>query len=453
MGDQRSLHVAMYPWFAFGHLNAFLNLSNKFAEKGHRVSFFLPVDTQPKLEPFNLYPDEIKFIPLTVPAVQGLPPGSETTLTVPVALHHLLMTAMDLTRPQLESALSQLKPDYVFYDFTHWLPEVTKALGMKSVLYCTISMAAISYLLVPGNDHEITEDEWMQQPAGFPESSIRLHRHEAKAMRFITYREYGSLSFHERLTLTYRNADILCFRSCKEIEGGFLDFVEKHYGKPVLLTGPLLPKPPTTTLEEKWDNWLNRFEPRSVIFCAFGSECHMKKDQFQELLLGFELTDMPFFLALKPPLGVETVEEALPEGYKERIGGRGIVEGNWIQQQLIMSHPSVGCFVSHCGLNSVTETLVNNTQLVLLPNAGDQFIVARLMGSDLRVGVEVEKREEDGWFTKESVCKAIKTVLEDDGEIGKVVRENKFRLKDLLLRPGFEEDYITDVIEKLKVGW
>ncbi|RZC60653.1 hypothetical protein C5167_022408 [Papaver somniferum] len=71
----------------------------------------------------------IKFIPLTVPAVEGLPPGSEATSNVPLAFHHLLMTAMDLTRPQVASALRELKPDYVFYDFTHWLPEVTKELG------------------------------------------------------------------------------------------------------------------------------------------------------------------------------------------------------------------------------------------------------------------------------------------------------------------------------------
>ncbi len=41
----------------------------------------------------------------------------------------------------------------------------------------------------------------------------------------------------------------------------------------------------------------------------------------------------------------------------------------------------------------------NDCQLVLLPNFGDQIINARLMGEDLKVGVEVEKGEEDGLFT------------------------------------------------------
>ncbi|OUZ99994.1 UDP-glucuronosyl/UDP-glucosyltransferase [Macleaya cordata] len=457
MNNQSSFHIAMYPWFALGHLTPFLNFSNKFAERGHRISFFLPSKTQLKLEHFNYHPNLITFFPLTVPTIEGLPPGSETTSDVPVALHHLLMTAMDSTKPQLESALRELKPDFIFFDFTHWTPSLAKELGIKAIHYCIISMASVSYLLVPasnkveqGSDIQMTEDEWMQQPPGFPKSSIRLHRHEAKAMSFITYREYGSISFHERLTLALKGADALSFRSCIEIEGAFIDFIAKHYGKQVLLSGPLLPKPPTSKLEEKWDKWLSKFEPRSVIFCAFGSECYIKKEQFQELVLGFELTGLPFFAALKPPLGASTIDEALPEGFRERVEGRGIVEGGWIQQPLIMAHPSIGCFVSHCGLSSVTETIINNPQLVLLPNAGDQFIIARLMGGDLKVGVEVERREDDGWYTKESVCKAIKTVMEEDDEIGKVVRENRWKLKDFLLREGLESDYMSNFIEKLR---
>jgi len=97
------------------------------------------------------------------------------------------------------------------------------------------------------------------------------------------------------------------------------------------------------------------FKPKTVIFCAFGSECILKSNQFKELLLGFELTGMPFLSALKPPIGAETMKLALPEEeFIERTKGRGIVEGDWIKQQLILSHPSVGCFVTHWGSGSLT---------------------------------------------------------------------------------------------------
>ena len=45
----------------------------------------------------------------------------------------------------------------------------------------------------------------------------------------------------------------------------------------------------------------------------------------------------------------------------------------------------------------------------MIPHVGDQNYNARLMGNSLKVGIEVEKGEEDGLFTRESVCKAIKT--------------------------------------------
>ena len=148
-------------------------------------------------------------------------------------------------------------------------------------------------------------------------------------------------------------------QSCREIEGPYIDNLESHFGKSVFLSGPVIPKPPTSALEEKWVKWLGRFKIRSVIYCAFGSECTLNKDQFQELVLGLELSSWPFLAALKPPFGAESIEEALPKGFEERVQGRGIVQGGWVQQLLILKHPSVGCFITHCGSGSFFEALMN----------------------------------------------------------------------------------------------
>ncbi|MFS8009991.1 putative soyasaponin III rhamnosyltransferase [Helianthus anomalus] len=37
--DHKQLHVAMFPWLAFGHIIPFLELSKIIAQKGHKVSF------------------------------------------------------------------------------------------------------------------------------------------------------------------------------------------------------------------------------------------------------------------------------------------------------------------------------------------------------------------------------------------------------------------------------
>jgi hypothetical protein len=451
--SDKTFHIVMYPWFAMGHLTSFLHISNKLAERGHRVSFFLPTKTQPKLEPFNLHKNLISFIPITLPHVDGFPPGAETTADVPFPLHHLLMTAMDLTEPAIEASLRKLKPDFVFYDFTHWLPALAGRLGIKSIHYCTISPAAIGYLLSPErklNEKTLTPAELKAPPPSFPPSLIKLGAHETKQLTSVTVQEYGrGISFMERQVISIRDSDAISFKACREMEGPYCDYVERQFRKPVILAGPVVPEPPTSALDEKWVKWLDSFKERSVIFCAFGSECILKKDQFQELVLGFELTGMPFFAALKPPMGVETIESALPEGFEERVKGRGVVHGDWVQQQLILRHPSVGCFVTHCGSGSLSEAMVTECQLVLLPHAGDQIINARLMGGDLKVGVEVEKGEEDGLFTREGVCKAVRAVMDENSDVGKEVRANHATWRDFLLSKGLENTYIDDFVQKL----
>ncbi|CAN6546354.1 unnamed protein product [Malus baccata var. baccata] len=454
MGDKK-LHVAMYPWFAMGHLIAFLHTCNKLAERGHRISFFVPVQTLQKLQAFNLYPDRIAFIPINVPHVDGLPPGTETTTDVPFPLHSLLMTAMDLTRPAVGQALRELKPDFVFFDFTHWMPELLHELdmGIKSIHYCIISPATIGYLSTPERnpmEKLPTAADLMLPPPSFPASSITLRTHEARGLVAVLLKEFGrGMTFMQRQFLSFSGCDAIAFKTCREMEGPYSDYIETQYKKPVILAGSVVPETSTTELDEKWAKWLEGFEAKSMIYCAFGSECILKIDQFQELLLGFEFTGLPFFAALKPPMGAESIESALPEGFEERTRGRGVVYGGWVQQPLFLRHPSVGCFVTHCGSGSLSEALVNECQLVLLPNVGDQIINARMMGCDLKVGVEVEKGDLDGLFTKEGVAKAVEAVMEDGGELAEEVRSNHAKWREFFSGKGLGNSYLDSFEQKL----
>ncbi|KAK4793659.1 hypothetical protein SAY86_024094 [Trapa natans] len=453
MGSSQT-HIAMYPWLAMGHLTAFLHLANKLAKRGYRVSVIIPKGKLPKLEPFNLHPDLITFVPITVPHVDGLPDGTETTSDVPFPLHSLVMTAMDRTEPIVGPLLNELKPHIIFYDFAYWLPRLARSIGVPAVHYCTVSTVTIGYTVCPARKErleELTEVDFMDPPAGYPDMSIRLHLHEARPLTRTTLMEFGSHTrFFDRMFYSMDEADAIAFRSCREIEDPYIVFIQEQYRKPVLLCGAVIPEPPTTQLDETWASWLGQFGRGSVILCAFGSECTLKKEAFQELVLGLELTGLPFIAALKQPIGAESIDSALPEGFEERTRGRGVVEGGWIQQQLILEHPAIGCFVTHCGSNSLTEALVNQCQLVLLPHVGDQIFNARMMGSKLKVGVEVEKDEADGALRKEAVCRAIKAVMDEGSEQGIEVRENHARLREVLLDKGLDSSYTESFDNQLR---
>lgn len=247
-----------------------------------------------------------------------------------------------------------------------------------------------------------------------PPSSIKLQSHEARRLAGVRVKKHGSeKSFMERLHISFNACEAVAFRSSKEMEGVYCDFVKTQIKKPVIIAGPVMPELPKLLLEEKLSKWLDRFKPKTVILCAFGSECKLEKGQFQELLLGFEMTGLPFFTTLKPPNEADIAESALPEGFAEKNHGKGQIFGGWVEQQLVLRHPSIGCFVTHCGLGSLFEAMINECQIVLMPHAGDQFFNARIMSGDLKVGVEVEKGDEDRLFTKEGVCKAVKDVMEE----------------------------------------
>ncbi|WJX73531.1 anthocyanidin 3-O-glucoside 2'''-O-xylosyltransferase [Trifolium repens] len=454
MDASSPLHIAMLSWFAMGHFTPYLHLSNKLALRGHKISFFIPKNTLNKVHHLNLHPNLITFIPITVPHVDGLPHNAETTSDVPFSLFSLIATAMDQTEKQIELLLRELKPDIVFFDFQYWLPNLARKLGIKSLQYMILSPLLQAYVgNIPRKSQGkvLTEIDLMKPPAGFPNSSIKLHLHELQFLLSARKLEFGSgVLLLDRIDTGTELADAVAFKGCKEIDGLYADYLQTVYRKPVLLSGPLLPEPTKTTLEEKWVSWLNGFKHGSVIFCAYGSEGPLEKNQFEELLLGLEFTGFPFLAALKPPIGFGSIEDALPEGFNERVKGKGIVYGSWIQQQLILEHPSVGCFITHCGAASITEGLVNTCQLVLLSRVGsDHIFNAIMMSKILKVGVEVEKGEEDGLFTKESVCKAVKIVMDDENEVGREVRANHDKIRKFLLSDNLESSCIDSFCQKL----
>ncbi|WKA12062.1 hypothetical protein VitviT2T_029490 [Vitis vinifera] len=295
----------------------------------------------------------------------------------------------------------------------YWAPPLASKLGIKSIIYSPVCAAALAY-----NLQQIRKDRQIAAgpPPGYPSSAVVLRPHEARLLHFLSFPVGEGLTFHERFTAAMKR---------------------------LLLTGPVLSEPSPMALEERWARWLGGFKPGSVIFCAFGSQNFPEKDQFQELLLGFEQTGLPFLAALKPPLGAATIEEALPEGFQERVGGRGVVHEGWVPQPSILSHPSVGCFVSHCGFGSMWESLMSDPQLVLVPELSDQTFNARLLAEELKVAVEIE-REENGWVSKESLCKAIKSVLDEESEVGCLVKKNHAKWKETLMSQGFMSNYIDN---------
>ncbi|KAH0851934.1 hypothetical protein HID58_094355 [Brassica napus] len=437
-------HAFMYPYFAFGHMIPYLHLANKLAEKGHYITFLLPKKAQKHLESLNLFPESIFFHPITLPPVEGLPVGAETASDLPPNLTgKVISDAMDLLRDQIEAKVCALKPDLIFFDLTPWVPEMAKEFGVKSVSFQIVSAACVAIALAPG------VELGFPQPSGYPSSKVGLRGHDANLYSIFMNSHKRVFS---RIITGIKNCDVVSIRTCAEIEGKYCSFIERECQRKVFLTGPMFLEAEENSvkpLEDQWNRWLNGFEPGSVVFCALGSQTILEKDQFQELCLGMELTGLPFLVAVKPPRGASKIQEALPQGFEERVKGRGIVWGGWVEQPLILSHQSVGCFVNHCGSGSMWESLVSDCQIVFIPQSGDQVLTAKLLSEEFEVSVEVQ-REDSGWFSKESLREAVKSVMDKDSEIGNIVKRNHMKLRETLACPGLLSGYADKFVEALE---
>ncbi|PWA44276.1 UDP-Glycosyltransferase superfamily protein [Artemisia annua] len=451
------LHLVMFPFLAFGHISPFVQLSNKLSSyPGIKISFLAASANVDRIKTMLNPTTTTQVIPLTLPRVEGLAQGVENTGDTSPATVELLKVALDLMQPHIKALLVDLKPDFVFFDFAQWwLPEMASELGIKTIcflVFLTISTALVTTWFT--HDVPSTIQELKKPPSGYPGNNITLKTFEAQDFMYIFKSFNGTPSVFDRLMKCYNGCNAILIKSCKEMEGSYIDYVSNQLKRPVLLIGPVVPEPHSGELDKKWANWLSKFRSKSVIYCSFGSETFLTDDQIKELALGLELTGLPFFLVLNFPATLDSsaeLERTLPYGFQERVKDIGVVHSGWVQQRHILAHENVGCYVCHAGFSSVIEGLVNDCQLVMLPLKGDQLMNSKLMAMEWRAGVEVNRRDEDGYFGKEDVFEAVKSVMyEVDKEPAKSVRENQKKWKEFMQNDEMQSKYITDLIENLQ---
>ncbi|KAM0931424.1 hypothetical protein ACQ4PT_000442 [Festuca glaucescens] len=87
------LRIVIVPWLAFGHLLPYLELADRLASRGHRVSYVSTPRNLARL-PLPLRSD-VDLVALPLPRVEGLPDGAESTNDVPDDKRELHWKAFD----------------------------------------------------------------------------------------------------------------------------------------------------------------------------------------------------------------------------------------------------------------------------------------------------------------------------------------------------------------------
>ncbi|KAL1190740.1 UDP-glycosyltransferase 73C4 [Cardamine amara subsp. amara] len=171
--------------------------------------------------------------------------------------------------------------------------------------------------------------------------------------------------------------------------------------------------------QDKCLKWLDSKEEGAVLYVCLGSICNIPLAQLKELGLGLEESQRPFIWVTRNwEKYNEIYEWMLESGFEERVKDRGFLIKGWSPQVLILSHPSVGGFLTHCGWNSTLEGITSGVPLLTWPLFADQFCNEKLVVQVLKMGVRAGVEDPMIWGEEEKVG-----VLVDKEGVKKAVEE------------------------------
>ncbi|PKA67002.1 Cyanidin 3-O-rutinoside 5-O-glucosyltransferase [Apostasia shenzhenica] len=207
--------------------------------------------------------------------------------------------------------------------------------------------------------------------------------------------------------------------------------------------------------EKDYMAWLDEQPEGSVVYISFGSYCKITKEQAEEMAKGLRESQRPYLLVLRKDNRWDG-RQSMPE--REGM----VVE--WCAQSKVLAHRAVGCFVTHCGWNSATESLAHGVPMVGLPQWMDQGTNMWLV-EEWGVGVRAEVSEE-GIVRAAELRRCLERVMgpqgsssdiESDSEIKRMARVWKERLQQaadgaMTKRiKGFVEEFALQEKVKLKL--
>ena len=169
-------------------------------------------------------------------------------------------------------------------------------------------------------------------------------------------------------------------------------------------------------------DWLDKRGLNSVVYINYGSVTVMTDTHLREFAWGLANSKLPFLWIIRPDV-VMGDSAILPEEFLEQIDGRGLL-ASWCPQDQVLAHPSVGVFLTHCGWNSMMETISCGVPVICWPFFADQQPNCRYACTKWGIGVEVNhdvKRNEIESLVKEMI----------EGDSGKQMRQKALEWKDI----------------------
>ncbi|KAF3646203.1 UDP-glycosyltransferase 86A1 [Capsicum annuum] len=248
-----------------------------------------------------------------------------------------------------------------------------------------------------------------------------------------------------------QKADFVIGNTVQELESSTISILQEQ--QPFYAIGPILPTNFTKSTistnllpASDYTDWLNTKQDGTVLYISFGSLANLSKQDILEIAQGILISKVSFIWVLRHNILVSGERDILPLGFEEETADRGLVVP-WCSQLAVLSHPSVGGFLTHCGWNSVLESIWCEVPMICFPVTSDQLTNRKLVVDDWRIGVNLRTGR---LIRREGVAENIGKIMSRSNEMKKNVEKTRMIVQNELSDEGSSEKNLNQFIEDMK---
>ncbi|XP_004492515.1 soyasapogenol B glucuronide galactosyltransferase [Cicer arietinum] len=474
--QSQQLNVIFLPYPTPGHMIPMIDTARLFAKHGANVTI---ITTHANASSFQkaIKSDfnsghPIKTQLIHFPSAQaGLPDGVENIKDATSSeILGKIIHGIEMLKDEIELLFQKLQPDCIVSDmFYPWTVESAAKLSIPRLYYYSTSYFSncSAHFIRKYKPHEdLVSDTQIFSIPGLPHNiqitSLQLQegvmtRNELSDYFDAIYesegRSYGTLynSFHELESdyeQLYKNTMGIKAWSVGPVSTWInKGDVQKRHNEDLVVESKLL-------------NWLNSKPDDSVLYVSFGSLTKLPHAQLVELAHGLENSRHNFIWVVRRK---DEDGESFLEDFEERMkeSKKGYIIWNWAPQVLILDHPATGGIVTHCGWNSILESLSAGLSMITWPMFAEQFYNEKLLVDVLKIGVPVGSKVNKFWASvgedavvkREEIAKAVVLLMgseEESIEMRRRARKIGDAAKKSIEEGGSSYNNLMQLIDELK---
>ncbi|TXG67486.1 hypothetical protein EZV62_008761 [Acer yangbiense] len=434
----KNLHFLLITCSAQGHINPTLQLAKRLLCGGAaKVTFATTVHGLSKIKTLTSH-DGLSYASFSDGFDDGTKPNDDR--------HHVMSEFKRVGSQTLTHLIQNLSKeghpvDFLVYGLVlSWAAEVARDMSIPSAFLCCQSASAFAIYHHFFNTHEgIYNNNNNTLPSFVNLPGLLSFAQEDLPSFLLPNNPHASIipCFREHIQNLEKDPNpCVLLNTFDALEEEAIKNVVNNIN--LISIGPLVPldnKPAGCDLFEaskQYIEWLNTKPDCSVVYVSFGSLAVLQRKQMEEFFHGLVSTSIPFLWVIR---NLEDDDEFKAMIISELDGNKQGLIVPWCSQVEVLSHPSVGCFVTHCGWNSTLESLVAGMPVVGCPQFSDQLMNAKMVedlwGTGIRARLNHEK--EDGIVKREEIKRCVEIVMGLNGEKGREIRKNAAKWRGLSL--------------------